>query len=150
VSARLVIAADYVLSRDSAVGWTEVARLPGGAGALLPAGRVSISDAHMEAAIERAEDWLMPHAAALQGEVLEVLDESGRLAAGLRAGYAAGATEWDTDEWEALFLRVVDRVLGPRAALQPEEPAFIADVLLLRELAHHGRLQKLQILPQPA
>lgn len=150
MSARLVIAADYVLSRQSAAGWTEVARLPGGAGSLLPAGTAAISDAHMEAAIERAEDWLMPHAAALQGEVLEVRDETGRLAAGLRAGYAAGATEWDTDGWEALFLRVVDRVLGPRAAAQPQDPAFIADVLLLRELAHHGRLQKLQFQPPSA
>ncbi|WBY01352.1 hypothetical protein PE066_18090 [Ramlibacter tataouinensis] len=145
MTARLLIAGNgYVLARRAdGGGWTELARLAGGAAALLPAaGR--IGEAQLEAAIERAEDWLMPHAAALQGQILDVHDETGRLAEGLQSADLAGAREWNTEALEALFLRLVDRTLG-RFASQADEPAFIAHVLLLRELAHHGKLARVRL-----
>lgn len=148
MTARLVVGADYVLSRQAGADWVEVARLPGGAATLLPSG-AGVGEAQVEAAIERAEDWLMPHAAALQGDSLEVSDHTGRLVRGLRDDYAAEAIEWRSEELEDLFLRMVDRTLGRHAAARGGEPAFIADVVLLRELAHHGRLQQVRILQQP-
>lgn len=150
MSTRLLIAADgYVLSRQEGGNWIERGRLAGGAAALLPAAG-PIGEAQLEAAIERAEDWLMPHAAPLQGETLEVRDETGRLVKGLRDGCAADAREWRTAELEELFLRLVDRALGRGAASQAGDPAFVADVVLLRELAHHGRLDAVRIVAEPA
>lgn len=148
MTARLaIVESGYVLSRQAEAGWVELARLPGGAATLLQAGPAGVGEAQMEAAIERAEDWLMPHATGLQGDSLEVLDESGRLRAGLRAGYSGSHSEWTVEELEALFLQLVDRTLGARSS--GDDPAFIADVVLLRELAHHGRLRKVRILQQP-
>lgn len=150
MTARLLIGADYVLARQHGAGWTELARLPGGAATLMPDAGAGVGEPQMEGAIERAEDWLMPHAASLQGASLEVRDETRRLVQGLRAGYASSASEWSLEELEGLFLRVVDRTLGRRAVWPGDTPAFIADVVLLRELAHHGRLARVRLLEQPS
>lgn len=50
-------------------------------------------------------------------------------------------------EIEALFLQLVDLATGrlpPQDAL--EWPVFMADVTMLRELAHHGQVKRLQVL----
>lgn len=89
----------------------------------------------------------MPHAARLRGEVLEVSDPTGRLKAALKARLSIIPNAWSIKEIEALFRRLVDLATGrmpPQDAL--EWPLFMADVTMLRELAHHGQVQGLQIL----
>lgn len=135
----------YVLSQGQDGTRTELATLRRGARALLDPSRPAW-DSRLEAAIEVAEDWLMPHAPRLQGEVLEVEDVAGRLRPGLRAVLAVDASAWSVDAFEALFLQLVDLATGrhPAPALQGRE-LFVADVLLLRELAHHGRLREIRL-----
>ncbi len=75
---------------------------------------------------------------------LEVLDETGRLAAGLREDVAERRVPngrstnwkpcscgWSTARWGR--------------ASSGADPAFVADVVLLRELAHHGRLANVRL-----
>lgn len=144
---RFVIAEDgYALLREMGGHWSEIAALPGGARALLPAAG-SVDEGALERAIEVAEDWLMPHAAHLHGETLEVSDPTGRLKAALMALLPIVPDAWSTMEIEALFLRLVDlatRRWPPQDAL--EWPVFVADVTMLRELAHHGQVKGLHIL----
>lgn len=125
--------------------WRRLASLPAGARALLPAAR-AVDAGALEQAIEIAEDWLMPHAARLQGRMLEVEDGTGRLRSGLREVLSVEAVEWSVADVEAAFLRLVDLATGrvPAAVVQ-ERPLFVADVLLLRELAHHGRVRGLRL-----
>src|SRR4051812_1790248 len=130
MAARLDITGSaYVRGSDQGGVPQEIARLDGGAGALL-AGSAPPSLLRVEAAIERAEDWLMPHAKALAGETLEVHDRRGRLVSGL-----GGAAAFSPEQIEDEFRRIVEvRTLGGLA------PAFVADLVLVRELVHHGRL----------
>jgi hypothetical protein len=146
MTARLVITEGaYLLQELRNGGWTDIATLARGAAALLPADR-PVDEAQLEGAIEVAEDWLMPHAARLAGQVLEVEDMTGRLRSGLGAVLAETGLAWSVDQFEALFLRLVDLATGrlPPATLQGRQ-AFVADVLLLRELAHHGKLQRVHL-----
>lgn len=141
--ARVVLdAGGYRLGVEEPPGWRELAALAGGARALLPA----VNDAALERAIETAEDWLMPHAAQLQGRVLAVQDPTGRLREGLHAVLHLQRTAWSVADVEAAFLQLVDQVTGavPSAAALAR-PAFVADFLLLRELAHHGSVQGLRL-----
>jgi hypothetical protein len=123
----------------------ELAMLAGGADALLRAS-APVSEATLEAAIERAEDWLMPHAAGLSGEALEVVDETGRLQPGLARVLGERGDDWNVGEIESLFLRLLDMATGrvPSPLLEGQQ-ALVADILLLRELAHHGKLERITL-----
>jgi hypothetical protein len=146
MGAGFIIGADaYRLSLARDGLRVELAALAGGADALLRASR-PVNEATLEAAIERAEDWLMPHAVSLTGEGLEVVDETGRLRAGLARVLDERGSEWSVVEIEALFVRLVDMATGrvPSPALESQQ-AFVADVLLLRELAHHGKLERITL-----
>ena len=144
---RFVIAeGGYALLTEVGGHWIEIAALPSGARALLAVSR-PVDEGALERAIEVAEDWLMPHAARLRGETLEVSDPTGRLKAALKARLSIVPDAWNIMEIEALFLRLVDLATGrfpPQDGL--EWPLFMADVLMLRELAHHGQVKGLQIL----
>ena len=123
----------------------EFAVLQGGAGALLSSAR-TIDEAGLEAAIEHAEDWLMPHAARLRDAVLEVTDATGALRSGMQDVLSVTARAWSVEDVEGHFLRLVDMATGrvPAAVLAGRQQ-FVAHVLLLRELAHHGRLREIRL-----
>lgn len=145
-TARLRInASAYELLQAQEGGWTQLAVLPRGASALLDTGHC-VTEAGLEQAIQAAEDWLMPHAQRLRGEWLEVEDLAGRLRPGLRETLDATGSEWSVVAFEQLFLQLVDRITGrqpPGWALT--RAAFIADVVLVRELAHHGQVQGIRL-----
>ncbi|MGV0958274.1 MAG: hypothetical protein ACOYB1_00410 [Limnohabitans sp.] len=150
MAARLLIAdSAYVLSLIRGGAWVELSRLPRSAQALLPGVR-ALDEGQMEAAIQVAEDWLAPHAAALQGEVLEVSDVTGRLVSGFAAVLASAERALSIEALERAFLRVVDLATGRVAPphLQAHR-TFVADLLLLRELAHHGRLSSVRLISIP-
>ena len=109
----------YALQRERGGEWTELAVLAGGAGTLLGETR-PLGEASLEAAIERAEDWLMPHAASLQDQVLEAIDATGRLKPGLERVFGVSSSEWTVQELEALFLSLVEMATGrkPPPALE--------------------------------
>lgn len=144
---RFVIAENgYALLTQQDGPWSEIAALPSGARALLPAAR-SVDEGALERAIEVAEDWLMPHSARLQSEILEVSDPAGRLRAALKTRLSIVPDAWSIVELETLFLRLVDLATGrmpPQDTL--EWHLFMADVTMLRELAHHGQVRGLRIL----
>ena len=145
-AARLLIAdRAYTLQAAQGAAWAEVAALPGGARSLLPDTR-AVDERGLEAAIEAAEDWLMPHAAGLRGAILEVSDPTGRLASGLREVLGVRAVAWSVAEVEGFFLRLIDLTTGrtPSPAVQGRQ-AFIADVLIVRELAHHGQVRQIRL-----
>ena len=143
--ARLVIAEDgYTLLHWQGGRWTELAALAGGASALLPTG-YPMNDARLERAIELAENWLMPHAARLAGAVLEVRDATGRVTTSLSELLSVTTRAWSLDEVEAMFLRLVELAGGRASQVLNGRQAFVADVLLLRELIHHGRLRRIQL-----
>lgn len=128
----------YVLQQIEDGAWSDIAVLPGGASALLPPA-APLDEARLEAAIQVAEDWLMPHARRLHGQVLEVQDATGRLPSGLEEVLSEQNRAWSVAGFEALFLRIVDLATGRRAAVAiAHRSRFVADVLLVRELAHHG------------
>lgn len=105
MTARLVISEDsYVLQQATETGWNDLAVLPGGATALLPDTR-PLHEGSLELAIELAENWLMPHARHLRGDVLEVSDTTGRLTSGLMDVMSESATSWSVADLEQLFLR---------------------------------------------
>lgn len=137
--------AGYQLARLQADDWAELASLPGGPLALLPGAR-SVDQGALEAAIEHAEDWLMPHAVALNGADLEVVDSTGQLAAGLREIVAADTDEWDAEQLEALFLEVDFMTARPHIAVRLEAlRETVAAIVLLRELAHHAKLRRVSL-----
>lgn len=143
---RLVIAVNgYTLAQLQGNEALAIAFLPRGAEALLSSAQ-PVNEGRLEAAIETAEDWLMPHTARLRGEVLEVEDVTGRLKAGLRDVLSVTPSEWRIDDIERFFLSLVEMATGRTAppVLQGKS-AFIADVLLLRELAHHGQLSAIRL-----
>lgn len=134
----------YVLSRAQDGAWVEMARLPGGPQALMPGTR-PLDEGQFEAAIQRAEDWLAPHLVQLRGAALDVVDPSGHFEDGLQAVLQSNRGSWDVDALERAFIDVVDLATGraPPAALGTQR-AFVADLLLLRELAHHARLSEIR------
>lgn len=144
VSTRLVIADSSYILLDAQEGrWREVATLPTGSKALLPSSG-PLDERALEEGIEAAEDWLMPHAPRLQGRKLEVVDETGRLGSGLRDILSVSTRDWSVQQVETFFLRVVDMTTGSRPSLALQRRrAFAADILLLRELAHHGQVLRI-------
>lgn len=130
----------YVLSTTLDGQPVEIARLQGGAQHLLP-GIGTPGEAQLESAIETAEDWLMPHVASRKGQALDVVDVTGRLASGLLAVLGTSERTWSLAAIEQLFVKVVDLATGrnPHAALG-QHLLFVADLLLVRELAHHGQV----------
>lgn len=144
--ARLVIAENaYCLFVAKGDAWIEIAVLAGGAAALLPAMR-PVDEGALEQAIELAEDWLMPHASRLRGQLLEVNDLTGRLRIGLEDALSLAPGVWSLEEVEGIFLRLVGLTTGRAPSLKVlKAPLFVADVLMLRELAHHGQLRELRV-----
>ena len=145
----LILDSAYLLSQTRDGVGVELARLSGGAQALLPSFS-ALDERQLEAAIQVAEDWLSPHAAALQGEVLEVSDMTGRLLTGFPAVLASTEQTGSIEALEQGFLKVVDMATGHVASphLQAHR-ASVADLLLLRELTHHGRVSGVQLMSMP-
>lgn len=146
MAARLFIAESaYVLSENRSGEWIELARLPAGARALLEAA-APMDEARLEKAIEIAEDWLMPHAGRLRGELLELEDATGRLQSGLADIFSMTSRQWSIEDVESIFLRLVDMATSRTQSLALQErELFVADVLMLRELAHHGRVGAIRL-----
>lgn len=111
-----------------------LARLDGGAAALMPAAGKRLREIDMEVAIERAEDWLMPSSKLFQGLPLRVRDATGRIRSRLGA-----QSSFTTAEVEEAFTRTFDAL----AYAPPADRDYVADLVLLRELAHHGRLSRI-------
>ena len=131
---RLVISPSaYEIALDG----TLLGRLDGGAGALLAGAGNPLRELDLEIAIERAEEWLMRFSKSLSGLELEVRDTAGTLRKylGTPAVYTAQAVE-------QTFARVHDAVVHRR---MPGREAA-ADIVLLRELVHHGRLAAIKVL----
>ena len=124
-----ILADAYELS----AGGHALARLEGGPLALLAGAGERLRAVDVEAAIERAEDWLMPSSKPFQGLALHVQDSRGRLRD--RLGAHASLTP---EEVERAFSRAVDDVAFNR----PIDRNFVADLVLVRELVHHGRLPR--------
>jgi hypothetical protein len=141
----LIAEATYTLTAMPDGEQPESVQLPGGAGALLAVSR-PVDEAALEAAIERAEDWLMPHAARMRGEVLEVADVTGRLQSGLQDVLSVTTHQWSLEDVESFFLRLVEMTTGRHVApaLQGRQ-RFIADIVILRELAHHGQVREIKL-----
>lgn len=130
-----ILASAYVLGVELGAARRELARLAGGAAALLPRDTPRVTPLEIEAAIERAEDWLMPHARALAGDGLAVQDATGALVAGF-----GGPGSRTIEQVEAEFNRVVDL-----SAATACDPLYVAHLVLVRELLHHGRLARVQV-----
>jgi hypothetical protein len=142
---RLVLAAtEYELSFERQDGAVQTELLRGGAQSLVDHAR-PVGEAVLEAAIERAEDWLMPFATELRDKTLDIDDPAGRFRFGLQAVLSVTSEEWNTPEVESMFLRVVDIATGRNPSALDGRQAFVADLLLLRELAHHGGLNLLRL-----
>jgi hypothetical protein len=123
---------------EIAMGGRVLARLDGGPQALLAGAGEHLRDADIEAAIERSEDWLMPFSKSLQGLEAQVLEAEGRLRR--RLGLPASFTPEDI---ERAFSLAFDDV----AFRRPVDRAFVADIVLLRELVHHGALMRVVLAP---
>ncbi|MBK6007962.1 hypothetical protein JJB11_17825 [Ramlibacter ginsenosidimutans] len=111
-----------------------LARLDGGAEALLSGAGERLRELDIEVAIERSEEWLMPSSRLLQGLELKVRDATGRMRSMLGA-----SASFTLAEVEQAFARAHDAVAHGR----PVSRGGVADVVLLRELAHHGRLSRI-------
>jgi hypothetical protein len=122
----------YVLVSDRQA----IARLEGGPGALLAGAPERLRNLDIEVAIERAEDWLMPSSKSWQGLPMRVRDEAGRL----RRHFGALAAPTPV-EVEQVFSRAVDDVAFGRAI----DAALFADILMLRELVHHGAISRITL-----
>jgi hypothetical protein len=142
---RLVLAdSEYLLRFPGGRGQMESTSFPGGAASLMP-GEVPVGEASLERAIEAAEDWLMPHASYLQDKALEVHDPSGRFASQLESVLAVTTSQWTIEDIEVMFLRVVDMATGRGSAALQAHRKFVADLLVIRELAHHGRVSAVRL-----
>lgn len=144
--ARLVIdESGYRLLRRGDQDWIELAVLQGGASALLLRNR-PVDQRTLEAAIDRAENWLMPHAARISGAHLEVIDATGRLASGLREVLATEDRHWTIEQFETLFLDIDFMSARPHLAVKFQgREHVLADIVLLRELAHHAKLREIRL-----
>jgi hypothetical protein len=116
---------------ELSLGGHPLTRLEGGPLALLADAGLTLRDVDVEAAIEHAEDWLMPTSKSFQGFALHVRDTPGRLRE--RLGAHASLTPEDV---ESAFSRALDR----KRTLGRES---IADLVLVRELVHHGKLSRI-------
>jgi hypothetical protein len=112
-----------------------IARLDGGSAVLLP-GTGALRDIEIENAIERSEDWLMPFSKLLSGLELRVRDETRRVrkVMGEQGSFTA-------EDVEQVFTRVFDAVGYGRAIGRD----VLADVVLVRELVHHGRIARVWV-----
>lgn len=108
-----------------------LARLDGGAAALLAGAGERLRPIDIETAIERSEDWLMPSSKAFHGRELQVRDATGRV-----AGAFSTQPNLAPDDVEAAFTRAFDAVSHGRNTAREG----VAHIVLLRELVHHGRL----------
>ncbi len=146
MQAKLAIdASSYRLSYRDGADWIVLAALAGGHGKLLPDNR-PIDEASLEAAIELAEDWFMPFASKLNGALLSISDTTGRLSSGLHEVLAIESQAWDKTQVESFFDEIIYRAARPRLAESlREKGAFVADLVLLRELAHHMKLQEIRL-----
>lgn len=136
---------DYVLLTEQDGSSVELSRMTHGARRLLP-GTGAPTEALLETAIETAENWLMPYASRQQGQVLEVKDPTGRLATGLLAVMETAECIWSLADLEERFLELVELTTGrsvPAALI--EHRLFLADWLLVRELAHHGQFAQVRL-----
>jgi hypothetical protein len=99
-------------------------------------GTGALRDIDIESAIERSEDWLMPFSKLLSGMELRVRDETGRVreVMGEQGSFTA-------EDVERVFTRVFDAVGHGRAI----ERDAVADVVLVRELVHHGRVSRVWV-----
>ena len=102
----------------------------------MPGASGRLSELDIEAAIERSEDWLMPSSKRLQGLDLRVRDATGRVRAAL--GDPSSLTP---EQVEQAFNRAFDAVAHGR----PIDPSSVANVVLLRELVHHGGLARVTL-----
>lgn len=129
----LVLPDAYELQLDG----QPLARLEGGSRSLLAGAGDRLKEYDIEAAIERAEDWLMPSSKSFQGLELQVRDVSGRVYGGLgeRSVSAAGMEEAFTGVHAAV---AHDRSISPE---------WVADAVLLRELAHHAKISRIVLIP---
>jgi hypothetical protein len=133
----LVVEADaYELCEDGRL----LARMSGGASTLLPGAPSRLREIDMEAAIERAEDWLMPFCTAPDDHQLLVLDKTGRI-----FSFFDGRSRLSPAEVEQAFTRMHDAVAHQRAA----QGDVMADVVLLREFVHHARLAQVELHSAP-
>lgn len=141
----LITETDYALQEWRDESWSSLSTLQKGARALLDPQR-PLDERQLEFAIQAAEDWLMPHAPGLRAQVLGVQDTTGRVRTGLSDLLSVSAGGWTLQEFEAVFLRLVDMATrrAPPPALQ-QRALFVADILLLRELAHHGQVRSIQL-----
>ena len=136
---------DYVLLTEQDGNSVELSRMTNGAQRLLP-GTGAPTEALLEAAIETAENWLMPYASKQQGQVLEVKDATGRLATGLLVIMETAERIWSLADVEEGFLELVNLTTGrsvPAALI--EHRLFVADWLLVREFAHHGQFVQVRL-----
>lgn len=130
----------YVLSTIHGAQSLELARLSGGAQQLLP-GVGTPTEGQLETAIEMAEDWLMPHVKGLHGGVLRLQDTSGRWTSGLSSVLGSKTRSWSLTAIEQDFLKVIDQIARRNPSSEfDRHRLFVADLLLVRELAHHGRV----------
>lgn len=124
-----ILASAYEIS----VGGRTLARLEGGPLELLAGAGERLRDLDIETAIERSEDWLMPVSKSFQGLALQVKDNPGRL-----RDHFATAASLTPDDIERAFSRAFDDVAFKRAVSRD----LVADLVLLRELVHHGGLPR--------
>jgi hypothetical protein len=142
---RLIIDGSYRLARFHEGAWIELAVLAGGAHAILRDGR-PVDQAALEAAIDHAEDWLMPHAVALSGADLEVIDTAGHLDAGLQEVFATDSRQWNSEQLESLFLQLDYMTARPHLAVRlGGHRETVAAIVLMRELAHHAKLERVRL-----
>lgn len=136
----------YSLSLQVHGKWVELASLDGGSQSLIP-GNAGLSEAALERAIDLAEDWLMPHAKSLRGETLGIRDVAGSFEAGLRNVLNVEARQFSVAAIEDCFLQVVALAASPSASsVLRHQQHFVATLVLVRELAHHGGVRGMQLL----
>ncbi len=111
-------------------------RLAGGAASLLGGAGPQLRESDIEAAIEHAEDWLMPFSKLFEGLQLKVNDKTGRL-----QHYLNGPEHHSVEQVEQAFSDTHYEVAHGRT----KDSDAVADIVLLRELAHHSRLSGISV-----
>ncbi|NYT84788.1 hypothetical protein [Pollutimonas harenae] len=106
-------------------------RMAGGAASLLAGGGLPLREIDIETAIERAEDWLMPFSKLFEGLQLKVRDGTDRL-----RSHFGDLENYSVEQVEQAFTNAHYDVVHMRA----NDSDSVADIVLLRELAHHGKL----------
>lgn len=146
MAARLIVTETrYSLLRQQEGVWLSLATLNGGFAALIPNPAV-VTEAALERAIDVAEEWIMPYAKALRGDTLYVQDSTGRLTTGLLNVLSTGNRPLSVADVENYFLYAAEQVTkGFKAPVLQYGHGFLADLILLRELAHHGALASIRL-----